>query len=129
MPQLKETKVQVKKHMFKKGVEEVLAPLATDTKSKQRLEIQDQVFDNADSIADNAKMISLLISVVRRMYEIMPETQKADLDSDDRTMIEYTFSQFASTQTRADVQFAVEGLALIDKLLARQGQVGTIVAS
>lgn len=125
---LKQRNVEVKKSMFKKGVEEVLDAPRTDRKALQRLEIQEQVFDNSDSIADNAKMISLLISVIRRMYEVMPEEQKALLVTEDRTMIEYTFEQFALIQTRADVQFATEGLALIDKLLGRQGQIGTIVS-
>lgn len=129
MSQLKASCVQVKSCLFKNGAVEELSAPAADPKTKQRLAIQEQVFDNSDSIADNAKMISLLISVVRRMYEVMPEEQKSLLTADDRTMIEYTFGQFALTQTRADVQFTTEGLALVDKLLGRQAAIGTIIQS
>jgi len=100
---------------------------STDKKAFIREAVQKDVFDEQDSIADNAKMISLLTTVISRMYDIMPDADKDLLDPNDKAMIEYTFSKFKSVNTRADVQFATEGVTLIDKLLNRQGAIGTIV--
>ena len=100
--------------------------LKVDKKSKHRLAIQEQVFDNADSIADNAKIASLLLTVISRIYDIIPSSQKDNLDQNDRDMIEYTFNKFANTNTRADIQFATEGLALVDRLLDRQAAICAI---
>jgi len=100
---------------------------STDKKAFIREAIQKDVFDEQDSIADNAKMISLLTTVMSRMYDIMPAADKNLLAPNDRTMIEYMFTQFKTVNTRADVQFATEGVTLIDKLLNRQGTIGTIV--
>ena len=114
--------------LLSKGVQEVQdSEIKRSKKDLSRLDIQDTVFDNADSIADNAKMISLLLTTISRMYDIMEDTQKDKLSTDDRNMIEYTFSKFASTNTRADIQFATEGVTFIDKLLNRQAQIGAII--
>jgi len=96
-------------------------------KAKARLLIQEQVFDIYDSIADNAKMISLILSLLWRIYEALPEESKVDLLPQDRYLIEYAFERFKNIQTRADVQFKREGVALIDKLLERQGKIGELV--
>lgn len=98
-----------------------------DKKSLSRLQIQEEVFDNSDSIADNAKMISLMMTLVSRIYDVLDDTQKDNLSTDDRNLIEYTFNKFSNTNTRADVQFASEGITLIDKLLDRQASIGNIV--
>lgn len=98
-----------------------------DKKSLSRLQIQEEVFDNSDSIADNAKMISLMMTLVSRIYNVLDDTQKDNLSTDDRNLIEYTFNKFSNTNTRADVQFASEGITLIDKLLDRQASIGNIV--
>jgi len=98
-----------------------------DKKMKTRKEINENVFDLDDSVADNSKMISLLTTIISRMYDTFSDEQKDLMDSADREMIEYTFAKFKDTNTRADVQFATEGIGLVDKLLDRQGQIGTIV--
>jgi len=99
----------------------------TDKKYRVRKEINEKVFDLDDSVADNSKMISLLTTVLSRIYDVLPDTEKDNLNADDRAMIEYMFSKFKTTNTRADVQFATEGVSLIDKLLDRQADIGTIV--
>jgi len=115
--------------LYTKAVKKVYEDVvSTNKKDFIRKDIQDQVFDTEDAIADNAKMISLLLTVVSRMYDAMNATDKANIPATDKTTIDYVVAQFKLTQTRADVQFALEGPALIDKLLSRQGTIGTIVA-
>lgn len=119
---------QSKGPLRRKGVIEVQdSDIKTDMKSLSRLEIQNTVFDNSDSIADNAKMISLMMTTMTRFYSMFTEDQKATLSPEDRGMIEYTFNKFATTNTRADVQFSIEGIALVDKLLDRQADIGSII--
>ena len=101
----------------------------SDKKAFIRKEIADQVFDDQDAIADNAKMISLLTTVVSRLYDVMDTSSKNLLDPNDKTMIEYVFNKFRTVNTRADVQFASEGVALVDRLMDRQGTIGTITAT
>ena len=100
---------------------------STDKKAFIREAIQKEVFDEQDAIADNAKMISLLTTVMSRMYDIIPAADKDNLDPNDRAVIEQVFTKFKTTETRADVQFAIEGPTLIDKLLNRQGTIGNII--
>ena len=110
-------------------VVEELNALPNSKKARARKAINEQVFDNEDSIADNAKMISLMLTMMSRLYGAMSDETKAKLDSDDRALIEYTMSKFASTNTRADMQFASDGaVPTIDKLLDRQAKIGEIVS-
>lgn len=123
-----EAKVEIQNNMFNKGVKQVLDDtVKTDKKSQVRYRIENEVFDLEDSVADNAKMISLLITLVSRMYDTYTTTQKNRLSTADRQLIEYTFGVFANTETRGDVQFTQEGSAMIDKILTRQASVGVIV--
>jgi len=94
-------------------------------KGQERSQIE-SIFDLNDSVADNAKMISLIMTTISRMYDSFTATQKDRIPQEDRDVIEYTFATFAQTETRADVQFTTEGITLIDKLLNRQGQIGDI---
>ena len=123
---LKETKVR-KGKLFKQGVVEVNVP-STTTKAKQRLEIEKQVFDIPDSVADNAKMILLMLSMNMRLYEAMTDEIKDNLSDEDRVMIEYTFEKYKSIKTRMDIQFATEGIGLIDKLMDRQEKIGKVLS-
>ncbi len=112
----------------KPGVREKLDDaVKTDTKNRKRLAIQDDVFDSQDSVADNAKMISLLTTIISRMYDTMTTTQKSKIPSADRDVIEYTFNSFKETTTRADSQMVLEGTGLIDKLLSRQANINNIL--
>ena len=95
----------------------------------KRKEINETVFDEADSIADNAKMISLMFSVVSRIWEAMPQEQKDTLDQNDVAIIDETIQKFKDTTTWADRLFEEEGTDLVDRLFERQEQIGNILAS
>jgi len=123
---IKEQKGMLVRNVVKKTFEETVS---ADKKDFIRKDIEKDVFDTEDAIADNAKMLSLLTTIVSRMYDVLDDTQKDALGADDRSMIEYTFKKFKTTNTRADVQFATEGITLVDKLLDRQGQIGSIIAN
>ncbi len=98
-----------------------------DKKNLQRYTIQNEVFDLEDSVADNAKMIALLMKLCSRFYDTFTDTQKARLSAEDKTLIEYTFSKHLETETRGDVQLANEGTEMIDRVFDRQAQVSTII--
>ncbi len=97
----------------------------TDKKTVARAKINEEVFDLQDAVADNAKMISLLMSTVKRIYEALPDDTKDNIQ--DKEMIESMIQVFDTTQTLADVQFEVEGDAMVQKIFERQGQIGSIV--
>ena len=118
---------KLKGAMLKPAVKEVNSPDKTDTKSLKRLQIQNEVFDNSDAIADNAKMISLLLSTISKMYNTFTDTQKNKLSPEDKTLIEYTFDKFSTANTRADNQLQKEGTELVDKLIQRQETIGNIL--
>ena len=123
-----EKKILKKGALHKVGVQETLnKEIKTEKKYLNRKKIQDEVFDDSDSIADNAKMISLLLTVISRMYDIMPTEQKDLLKADDKAMIEYAFNKFHTTNTRADTLYAQEGNSLIDTLMKRQSDINLII--
>jgi len=110
------------------AVKEIIDVTKKDKKSLVRLQIQDNVFDIHDSVADNAKMISLLTTLMSRMYDTFSTTQKGKLTTADRTVLEHMFTKFSTTTTRADIQVSVNGAtATIDKMLDRQAQIGQIL--
>jgi len=101
-----------------------------DKKYLARLQIQDNVFDLNDSVADNAKMISLLTTLMSRMYDTFSTSQKNLLSTTDRALLEHVFTKFNTTDTRADLQVSKEGATtVIDKLLDRQAQIGQILTN
>ena len=96
-------------------------------KTIARLKIEKEVFDVEDSVADTAKWLSLLTSLVSRIYLIVPEEQKATLSANDRQLIEYAFSKFATTTTLADAELRDNPIGFINKVLDRQAAVKLIV--
>ena len=96
-------------------------------KGLARKKIEEEVFDIQDSVADNAKMISLLTSVVRTLWEIIPDENKKVLPDDAKQAIEYVMGKFKETTTWADIKWAQEGIGFADKLLERQGNIGKII--
>ena len=124
---LKETTIISNGILFQKGVEEVLPLPSTDPKMKTRLKIEQEVFDIEDSVADNAKWLSLLTTLLSRIYSILPEDQKSELKAEDRALVEGVFTMFSATNTRGDIQFSKEGPAMIQKIMSRQAQIGEIV--
>jgi len=119
-------KTKIKGAFYIPAVQEE-SSLLVGQKYKNRKQINEEVFDTEDAVADNAKMISLLMSIVSRIYSIIPESEKNDLDPIDRDIIEYSIEKFKEIQTRADKQFQVEGSSLIDKLFERQNTIGNIL--
>jgi len=114
------------KKMKKRAVKEVPSEKVLDTrKGLSRMQIEEEVFDLADSVADNAKMISLLMSMVKRLYEVLPDDIKNNIQ--DNAMIESVIDEFDNTQTAADVKFAVEGDNLIKTIFERQAKIGEII--
>lgn len=125
---LKKTVVQVSDFLYEQGViEEIDSTPKTDKKTKDRFKIQEEVFDDLDSIADNAKMISLLTSVVGRLWTLVPAADKDNLPPEEKASIDYLFSQFQNINTHADYLYALEGTELVDRLLARQAKIGNIL--
>ena len=112
---------------YKKGEAEELSPPSSAKKIKIRHQIESEVFDIHDSVADNAKWLSLLTTLMSRMFDTFTDTQKGRLSIEDRALIEGVFGMFKNTNTRGDVQFAQEGPAMIEKIMSRQAQIGDIV--
>ena len=96
-------------------------------KGKMRKEINERIFDVEDSLADNAKMIFLLTSLLMRIYNALPEDIKGNLSGEDRNIVEYAFNKYTETTTRLDLQFQEEGIGIIDKLLNRQKEVANVI--
>jgi len=112
--------------LFTKEVKEVPAEKTLSVKKGlARKAVTEQVFDYGDAIADNAKMISLLMSTVKRIYEALPDDTKDNIA--DKEMIESMINIFDNTQTLADVQYAKEGDEMVKRIFNRQAQVGNIV--
>ena len=125
---LKAQTVKKSKYLYTKGVKETPnEEILTDTKSVKRLQIQDEVFDDKDAIADNAKILSLFLSMFNKVWEVTPQEQKDLMDPVDVQVIDYFKTKFDSTNTNADFMFQTEGVALIDRLLDRQAQIGDIL--
>ena len=110
----------------KKKHREVLG-IVDRKKGRQRAEINKNVGDLEDNHADTAKWASFLTTIVAMLWDVQSEDQKALLPADKREMIDYTLEKFKITDTRADVQFSKEGIGMVDKLIARQAQIGEIV--
>jgi len=124
--EIKQTIKQVKPNLFKKvSVEE--PTYFKGRKGEVRYKVHQQVFDIYDSVADNAKMISLLFSIIMRIWDVLPDDIKSNISDGDRQVIEYAIENFRNIKTRADVQFEKEGVALIDKLMSRQKKIGELV--
>ena len=122
----KKVKKAVSKNLYKTFLVEEPSEMTYDKKARLRHSINDEVFDLHDSVADNAKMISLLFALLSRIYDALPDTVKANIPDKDREIIEYAFNRYHSIQTRADVEFAVNGINLINRLMERQSKIGEL---
>lgn len=112
---------------YKKAIKEELSTPSAGKKDEIRYKIETEVFDIHDSLADTTKWVSLLTTLTSRLYNILPEEQKALLSLTDRSLIETVFTKFSEVNTRCDVQFSQEGISLVDKLLERQAKLGEII--
>lgn len=97
------------------------------TKRLIAYERDQKIRNQEDSIADLAKMNSLLFSMVSAMYTAGTTTMKSNIPAETRGIIEHAITKFSETQTRADRQLAEEGAALIDKLFDREVQIADII--
>ena len=95
-----------------------------DAKSFIRSEIESSVFDLEDSVADNAKMISLLLTMVDRLWSVV---DTASLPDADIQLIEYSLGKFKATTTTADLAISKDPIGTIDTILNRQGAIADIV--
>ena len=107
--------------------EETLTPPSKDEKVKKRYEIEKEVFDLEDSVADNSKMISLIFSLGATIYDVLTDEQKSKIPDEKRELIEYSIQRFKDTETWGDIQVKKEGKKAIDKLLDRQKKVAEIL--
>jgi len=96
-------------------------------KQEARYKIHNEVFDLEDSVADNAKMISLLTTMISRLWEIQTDSQKNNLSDADKTAIDYVVSEFEATTTWADIQWTKKGIGFADTLIKRQARIGSII--
>ena len=96
-------------------------------KYQARKEIEEQVFDIRDSVADNSKMISLLFTMVYKMYESLPDSTMNKMPKEDKTIIDNTIEIFKSVHTWADIKFQEEGFKSIERLIKRQGELGKVI--
>jgi len=125
--------VEYKESLIKDGVKvtKVAKPVVSEKpinfkKGIIRNKIEQEVFDANDSIADNAKMIMLLLSMIKRLYNAQFNID--NLSSDDRALIEFALNKYEETTTRMDIQFQEEGgTNLIEKLLTRQQKIADII--
>ena len=101
---------------------------STDSSSKGKLrkDIQDIRGDLYDIVADSLKWNSIITDLVRRMWSVIPEEQKATLAPEDKYVIDTFLAAFAQTQTRMDKQIQAEGIAAIEKLIKREKLVGEL---
>jgi len=124
--EIREDYIKTKGGVLKKVFKESPASFPNNKKYKLRKTINEQVFDLYDSVADNAKMISLLFVLISRIWEVLPDDIKNKLDSTTKQMIDYAIQKYHSIQTRADIEFELNGKELIDKLMDRQHQIGQL---
>ena len=109
-------------------VEELDKTPQTGDKAKAKYEIQAQVYDAlADSVADNAKMISLVFAMGGAIYDILPEDMKKNMSPATRAKIEYALKKYNSVETWGTIQLATQGTEAIDRLLDRQAKIGSII--
>ena len=80
-----------------------------------------------DTVADLAKINTLLMSFTTAMYNVLPATQKNNIPAEIKAVIDHATQKWPETMTRGDRQLAVEGTALLDKLFAREVIIADIV--
>ena len=125
---LKEIKITNGLRVRKAYVEDLNKEPQTGSKAKARYEIQEQVYEAlADSVADNAKMISLVFAMGSAIYSVLTDSMKNNLDDATRDKIEYAIDKYHSVETWGDIQLATEGNEAINKLLDRQAKIGSII--
>ena len=91
--------------------------------------INNEVRSIEDSVADLAKMNSLLFSCISAMYGTMSDSAKGKMDVETKTIIDYSVDKFNTTKTRGNQQLMEEGTDLVDKLFEREEKIADIIES
>ena len=124
---MKQTIKQVKPNLFKKVVVEEPS-FFKGRKAQARYNIHHQVFDLYDSVADNAKLISLLFRIITELWNALPSDVKSNISSEKQELIEYVVNLASSTKTRLDKQMSIEGTNVIDRLFSRQQAIANLIS-
>ena len=125
---IKETIVTQGLRVRKAYVEELDKKPKVNKKAKVKYQIQEQVYSAlADSVADNAKLISLVFAMGASIYNALDDSTKNNIPDYTRAKIEYAIKKYHSVETWGDIQLAAEGNEAIEKLLDRQAKIGSIV--
>ena len=95
------------------------------SKGKIRKQIEEEIFDIEDSVADNAKLIFLLMASVKRLYKALPDNIKDNIE--DKEMLDTMIDTFDKTQSVADIKYKEEGNNMITRIFDRQAKLGSIV--
>lgn len=88
-----------------------------------------EIRNGDDTLADLAKMNSLLFSMIGSIYGTLTPTALGKIPAPEKAIIDYALKRFATVQTRGDRQLATEGTALIDKLFDREVAIADMVDS
>jgi len=111
--------------LFKKVFQPKLSTLTNLKKGRARQRINKEVFDPEDAIADNAKLLSLLMSIFIKLYDA--QFNLDNLDPADKLIIDSWIEIAKNTDTRFTDQFQSEGYSLLTKLLSRQSSIAKII--
>jgi len=95
------------------------------SKGKIRKQIEKEVFDIEDSVADNAKLIFLLMASVKRLYKALPDDIKDNIE--DKEILDIMIDTFNKTQSIADIKYKKEGNNMITRIFDRQAKIGSII--
>lgn len=118
-------KMVVKNGLSRPSVQEVDVADSSD-KALKRYAIQEIRGDIYDILADALKWNSMLTTMVSELYAVIPEEQKALMDSGKKALIDEFIAEFKDTPTRADKQFAKEGANMLKRVLERERKVGEL---
>ncbi len=118
------TTYEGKKIKRKKIVEKPAEQRLDVSKGTIRKKINEEVFDLADSVADNSKMIILLSYILKELYETLDEEQKEKLNN--RFFIEKVLKIF-DPENIIDIKLTIEGDAFMERLAERQSKIAEII--
>jgi len=125
---LQEIRVKKGPLVSTKYVETIDETPKSDKKIKAQYAIEKEVYSAlADSVADNAKLVSLVFAMGSAMYNALPDSTKNNIDASTKDKIEYAIKKYESIETWGDLQLKAEGTEAIDRLIDRQAKIGEIV--
>jgi len=110
-------------------VDEVTGEQVVQPKAIARNSVAELGIDPLDMIADAAKMNSLILSMLSRIYASLTEEQKTTFTPEEKALTEFTLVKFSETDTWADIQLKEEGSMMIERLLDRQAEIAIVVAA